>query len=60
MSHDPQSPSDAADFDDDDGEYDDGLDDDGNFPFECPAYWPNGQWVCPLAGTEECDWECQE
>lgn len=45
----------------DDSEYDDeGLDEDGNFPFECPAYWDGGAWHCPLAGTEDCDWECQE
>lgn len=61
MSHDPQSPTDAADYDDGtDYDDDDGLDEDGNFPFECPAYWTGGAWHCPLAGTEECDWECQE
>jgi hypothetical protein len=47
-------------------EEDDGLDADGNFKFECPAYWipgsgkSKGYWHCPLAGTEECDWECKE
>jgi len=49
---------DAADYD-----YpydDDDLDDDGNIPFECAAYWIGGAWHCPLAGTEECDWECTE
>lgn len=52
---------DPSDFDDDIGYDDDeGLDENGNFPFECPAYWTGGAWHCPLAGTEECDWECQE
>lgn len=43
---------------------DDGLDEDGNIPFECSAYWISGSrqkkgyWHCPLAGSEECDWEC--
>ncbi len=58
MTHEEVEP-DAADYDypyDDD----DGLDEDGNFKFECAAYWDGGHWVCPLAGTEECDWECKE
>lgn len=56
MSHDPQSPTDAADFYDD-NEYDcDDLEDE----FECGA-WFNGKfdfYSCQLAGTEDCDWEC--
>ena len=47
---------------DDDFDQDDGLDDDGNFPFDCPRFWVSGKgggWYCPLAGTEECDWECE-
>lgn len=46
---------------DNDFDQDDGLDDDGNFPFDCPRFWVSGKgggWYCPLAGTEECDWEC--
>ena len=46
MSHDPQSPSDAADFDDDyidDEEADCGMMDDG---------------ICQLAGSEYCDFDC--
>lgn len=56
MSHDPQSPTDAADFDDDyldDRDLDE--EDDG---FECGA-WFNGKFdFYQLAGTEDCDWEC--
>ena len=55
MSHDPQSPTDAADFDDD--PHDDDEEGDG---FECGA-WFNGKfdfYHCQLAGTEDCDWEC--
>lgn len=58
MSHDPQSPSDAADFDDDPHEYD--LDEEDEF--ECGA-WFNGKfdyYHCRLAGTEDCDWECPQ
>ena len=40
-----------ADDDDEDGE---------QFKFECAAYVENGRWICPLAGTEDCDWECPE
>lgn len=47
MSHDPGDPDD---FDDDD--FDQG--------FECAAYWTGEGWHCPLAGSEECDWECTE
>ena len=56
----------APDWAYDEPEDDDGLDEDGNFPFECPRYWiavrggKKGYWHCPLAGTEECDWECNE
>lgn len=42
------------DFDDDD--FDDDTDD-----FDCPRFWVAGKgggWHCPLAGTEDCDWEC--
>lgn len=55
MSHDPQSPTDAADFDDDECDYEDEDDE-----FECGA-WFNGKfdyYHCQLAGTEDCDWEC--
>lgn len=55
MSHDPQSPSDAADFDDHDPDDFDECDE-----FECAAYWTGARWFCPLAGTEDCDWECTE
>lgn len=24
----------------------------------CKAYWDGDQWICPIAGTEECDWDC--
>lgn len=26
--------------------------------FDCPMFWSDGQWHCPLLGSEECDWEC--
>jgi hypothetical protein len=40
---------------------DDGLDENGNFKFECPRYFIKGEgWYCPLIGTEECDWDCPE
>jgi hypothetical protein len=55
MSHDPQSPTDAADFDDDDGWPDDAC---GEDDFDCPMYWTGSEWHCPLAGSEECDWDC--
>ena len=45
---------------DDDYLDDDGLDEDGNFLFECARYWDGTGWHCPLAGTEDCDWECPE
>lgn len=57
MSHDPQSPTDAADYDND-NEYD--SDGEDEFEFECGA-WINGKfdyYSCQLAGTEDCDWEC--
>jgi hypothetical protein len=50
---------DAADYEypyDDDEPDDDGED----FGFECAAYWTGSEWHCPLAGTEDCDWECTE
>lgn len=50
--------SEAHDYDDLDE--DDGLDENGNFPFECAAYWTGSDWHCPLAGSEECDWECTD
>lgn len=37
---------------------DDGLDEDGNFTFECAAFMVDGRLYCPIAGTEECDWDC--
>lgn len=57
--------SEAHDYDDHDFDQDedDGLDEDGNFAFECAAYWTGGKdggWHCPLAGSEECDWECTD
>jgi len=59
MSHDPQSPSDAADFEDDDL-----IEDDADTCplLDCPQYYDEEAdgWVCPLAGTEECDWICKE
>jgi hypothetical protein len=50
VSHDPQSPSDAADFEDDDGPDCD--------EYDCSMYWTGEAWHCPLLGSEECDWEC--
>lgn len=49
-------------FDDYDPDYDDrdDLDEDGNIKFECAAYFVDGHLYCPIAGTEECDWECPE
>lgn len=55
MSHDPKSPTDAADLDDD-NEYDIEEEDE----FDCGA-WFFGKfdyYNCTLAGTEDCDWEC--
>jgi hypothetical protein len=26
--------------------------------FDCPAFLDGGHMYCPLAGTEDCDWEC--
>lgn len=37
---------------------DDGLDENGNPIFECARYRVGKAWYCPIAGTEECDWEC--
>ena len=54
MSHDPQSPTDAADFEDDD------FIEDEEDEFECGA-WFNGTfdyYHCQLAGTEDCDFDC--
>lgn len=49
------------DEDDDSSWYDcDGEDDADEFAFECAAYWTGKEWHCPLAGTEECDWECTD
>lgn len=43
----------------DEDDSDDGLDEDGNPPFECARFWIKGEgWYCPMAGSEECDWEC--
>lgn len=39
---------DEPDYDEDDG------------GFECAKYWDGTSWHCPLAGSEECDWECNE
>lgn len=41
---------------DDDDEPEDDEED-----FYCPRHWVPGKgggWSCPLAGSEECDWEC--
>lgn len=46
---------DYHDFDYDDGDTEDDTDD-----FECAAYWTGEGWHCPLAGSEDCDWECTE
>lgn len=43
-------------FDDDQDR--EGLDENGNPLFECASWWTGTEWHCPLAGTEECDWEC--
>ena len=48
-----------------DGPYDDHIDDcvdddPDEWKFECAAYWTGTDWHCPLAGTEDCDWECTE
>ncbi len=51
MSHDPQSPSDAADFYDDEP---DELEEDEEYE-DC-GLMPDGQ--CTKAGSEECDWSC--
>ena len=43
--------------------YDDEPDDfasDEDSGFECAAYWTGDGWHCPLAGSEECDWECTD
>lgn len=45
-------------FDDFDQDGDDGLDENGNPIFECAAFLVDGHFYCPIAGTEECDWEC--
>ncbi|WJY18678.1 hypothetical protein QQS45_00035 [Alteriqipengyuania flavescens] len=26
--------------------------------FECAGYWDGAKFYCPLAGSEECEWEC--
>jgi hypothetical protein len=54
VSHDPQSPTDAADFYDDDFEENDGGYEDGEYE-DC-GLMPDGQ--CSKAGSEECDWSC--
>lgn len=41
------------DFEDEDPDYD--PDDE---EFDCPMFWDGDHYHCPLAGTEECDWEC--
>jgi hypothetical protein len=49
-------------MEDDDYQYDDydghDLDDDTD-EFECHGYFVDGRFYCPMAGTEECDWECR-
>lgn len=44
-------------FDDHFGDNGDG-DSDSEARFECAAYLVGGRRYCPIAGTEECDWEC--
>jgi hypothetical protein len=39
---------------------DDEDDEPEEFGFECAAYIVNGRWYCPIAGTEDCDWDCPE
>lgn len=51
MSHDPQSPTDAADFYDDE----DLVDDLEELDFDCGESSEGG---CQYAGTEWCDFEC--
>lgn len=36
-------------FDEDEG---------GEFEHECSAYWDGTSWHCPIAGSEECDFDC--
>jgi len=43
-------------YDEDPADFD--SEDDGGF--ECAAYWTGTDWHCPLAGSEECDWECTD
>lgn len=38
-------------------DFDDG-DDGAEFEFECHGFMSDGRFYCPIAGTEECDWEC--
>ena len=54
------SPADEVRYHDFEDELHDGLDEDGNIGFECARWWTGTEWHCPLAGTEECDWECPE
>lgn len=56
MTDDPEPRQFDDDFDQ--GEVDDGLDENGNFRFECQSFPTPDGWHCPMAGTEECDWEC--
>lgn len=48
-----QDPYDYLDDEDDEPE---------EFGFECAAFWVGGEkdgyWHCPMAGTEDCDWDC--
>ena len=54
----PEREPDATDYD---YPYDDDIDgDDDTDAFECAAYWTGAGWHCPLAGSEDCDWECTE
>ena len=51
----PDDPYDYLD-DEDDPEEEEG--------FQCAAFWvgdeKTGGWYCPIAGTEDCDWECPD
>lgn len=28
--------------------------------FQCAAFLVDGKWYCPIAGTEDCDWDCPD
>jgi len=49
--------SNFEDYEDYDGYDDEPSEDIG---YECSGYFDGEDWVCPLIGSEECDWECPE